>query len=106
MTAPPTPRKPRSNPSAALTCAALLAVFYVVSFLAVLTKCATIDEPLHAMGALIRVYYNDYRLNAEDPPLWNYWVMLPHSRDSLPRVDLSDPMWLNMVETPGFSASF
>jgi hypothetical protein len=71
-------------------CALLPLVFGAVALSASRTKSATMDEPLHAMGSYLHVFYRDCRINAEDPPLWEYWAMLPHDRASL-RVNFDDP---------------
>lgn len=56
------------------------------------------DEPMHAAAAYLRVFLGDYRLNLEDPPLWNRFAMLFVARGALvPPVD-SEP-WKQAVET-------
>jgi 4-amino-4-deoxy-L-arabinose transferase-like glycosyltransferase len=52
------------------------------------------DEPLHTVAAYTHTFLADYRDNPEDPPLWKYWIMLPHRRGDL-RVDLSRPALSN-----------
>ncbi|MBC8108431.1 MAG: hypothetical protein H7Z14_17730, partial [Anaerolineae bacterium] len=79
----PHARSPRASRNAIFVCALLLIAFGLLCYLAVSTKSATADEPLHVTGAYAHVFMRDYRLNPEDPPLWNYWVMLPRSHDSL-----------------------
>jgi len=81
---------------AVFVCALLLCVFAVVSWTAVTTKSATADEPLHALGAYMRTFHDDFRLNCEDPPLWGYWAMIPHSRQTL-RVDTDSPQWHDVL---------
>src|SRR5688572_21739185 len=71
-----------------LACAALLAVFAGLSWRAVVTKSPTSDEPLHAIGAYMKWFHADFRVDPEDPPLFQYWAMLPQTRDVL-QVDTS-----------------
>ena len=73
-------------------CALAPLVFGAVALSASRTKSATMDEPLHAVGSYLHVFHRDWRINPEDPPLWNYWAMLPHTRASL-RVNFDDPDW-------------
>jgi hypothetical protein len=61
----------------AVICGISLLTFCLLSWFAVLTKAPTIDEPLHAAGAYVHVLEHDYRVNPEDPPLWNYLAMAP-----------------------------
>lgn len=94
-----------SNRIAIGVCAGLLILFYAISYAAVCSKCATVDEPLHAVGAYTSVTEHDFRINPEDPPLWNYWAMLPHHRGEL-NVNYNSPAWRDMTRTPGLAASF
>ena len=73
----------------------LLLFFAVMSFSAVLTKSATYDEPLHAIGAWAHLHRGDFRIDFEDPPLWQYWASIPNGRDSIQFND-KDPNWLVM----------
>ncbi len=47
----------------AIIVSALLLIFAGLSYCAVLTKCATYDEPLHLVGGLVHRYLHDYRIN-------------------------------------------
>lgn len=58
--------------------AALVLIFVVVSWAAASQKSATVDEPYHLGSAIYVARHNDFRVDPEDPPLWKYWVMLPH----------------------------
>jgi 4-amino-4-deoxy-L-arabinose transferase-like glycosyltransferase len=87
------PRGPRR--STLLTfflCSALGVVFAWTSYSAVLTKSATLDEPIHTASAYTATYLGDYRLDLENPPLWKYWAMLTVRRGSL-HLDPADPTW-------------
>jgi hypothetical protein len=80
-----------------VVCAVLLMAFAAISGSAVLTKSATADEPLHAMGAYMRLFHGDFRLNPEDPPLFGYWAMLPHRPNSV-SVDTQSYQWQNTLD--------
>jgi hypothetical protein len=73
-------------------CAALLVAFYAIGWRAVRGKSPTMDEPLHATGAYLHTFKQDYRVNSEDPPLWKRWAMLPHRRDEI-SFDVNHPDW-------------
>lgn len=83
--------------AALLLCAALLASFAVRSITAVRGKSATADEPLHLLGAYMRVNHADFRLNPEDPPLWGYWAMLAQPRGAI-AVDTDSPIWNRLTD--------
>jgi hypothetical protein len=89
----------------ALACAALLAVMFALGWLAIQTKSPTMDEPLHALGGFLHVHYRDWRINPEDPPLWNYWFTLPHARDAL-RLDFNDPDWPESLANTDYQFRF
>ena len=42
------------------------------------------DEPLHFVAALSHRFANDYRLDPEDPPSWEWLATVPLSSRSLP----------------------
>ncbi len=73
-------------------CAALLALFATLSWLAVRTKSPTADEPLHAVAAYVKLFHADFRVDPEDPPLFGYWAMIPHDRRTL-LLDKTVPSW-------------
>jgi 4-amino-4-deoxy-L-arabinose transferase-like glycosyltransferase len=79
-----------------VACATLLAIGATAAWTATAGKNATADEPLHALGAFMRTFHDDFRLNPQDPPLWGYWAMIPQSRDSL-KVDTSLPEWRDLL---------
>jgi hypothetical protein len=88
----------RQHAGATMTaCAALLILFAILSFSAVLTKSATYDEPLHIAGAYIHRAAGDFRINPEDPALFGYWAALPHPSGAL-KVDYNAPLWANMLQ--------
>ena len=78
-------------------CAALLILFGALSYSASVTKSATYDEPMHAVGAWVHRHLRDFRINFEDPPLWHYWAALPHGPEAL-QPDLQHNVWLRMLE--------
>src|SRR5688500_5777896 len=73
-------------------CAALLALFATLSWLAVRTKSPTADEPLHAVAAYVKLFHAGFRVDPEDPPLVGYWAMIPHDRRTL-LLDKTVPSW-------------
>ncbi|HMB94515.1 MAG TPA: hypothetical protein VKK61_00600, partial [Tepidisphaeraceae bacterium] len=100
------------------SCAALLAAFYLLGWFSFQTHSPTIDEPLHAAAAYQHLFDHDFRVDAEDPPLWQYWAMIPHHRgELLPgdpqlwRKQLNDPAYAAMItsqqlfETPGIDGA-
>jgi hypothetical protein len=72
-------------------CAALLMIFALLAWLSVRGKCATYDEPLHVTAAWELARHHDFRVNPEDPCLWQYWAALPQSESAL-RPDRG-PLW-------------
>jgi 4-amino-4-deoxy-L-arabinose transferase-like glycosyltransferase len=71
---------------------ALLVLFAILSYTAVLGKSATADEPLHLVGGMVHRYQHDFRIDREDPPLLGWWATLPLSKDSIP-VNTADPAY-------------
>ena len=93
------PGPSRKAIATALICCVLAALFTWISYSAVLTKAATIDEPLHTAAAYTHTFLGDWRVDAENPPLWKYWAMLGTPRDTL-RVDRDDPAWRDVRRRP------
>jgi hypothetical protein len=81
-------------------CAALLVAFTAISWHAVVTKSATFDEPLQSVAGWLRLHRGDFRLNVEDPPLWEEWAALPNGGDAL-HVNFDGPEWRQLAQTPG-----
>jgi hypothetical protein len=70
-----------------------LCLFAAMSYSAVVQKCATFDEPLHAVsGAIIRQTH-DYRIDPEDPALFTWLSSLIHSSTAL-RIDTASQDFL------------
>jgi 4-amino-4-deoxy-L-arabinose transferase-like glycosyltransferase len=91
------PRRRRLGPlPTSLLCAGLIVLFAYLSYRAILTKSATLDEPLHVASAYAATYLHDYRLDPENPPLWKYWAMLPVRRGVLP-IDETEPRWQHLT---------
>jgi hypothetical protein len=80
-------------------------VFGILSYRAAMTKSPTMDEPLHAVGAYAHVFLHDYRVNPEDPPLWNRWAMLPHCESSL-KLQTNAPLWEGILSDTAYEMSF
>src|SRR3954452_24063727 len=72
----------RSAVLTSIVCALLLAVYAVLASVAVAGKSPTYDEPLHVLAAWLQIHRADFRVDAENPPLWKYFAGLPNSRDS------------------------
>jgi 4-amino-4-deoxy-L-arabinose transferase-like glycosyltransferase len=80
------------NKAATAVCAVLLIVYGVLSYCSTLGKNAAIDEPTHAVEAYLCRWYEDYRIDASNPPLWMRWVALGMPRSIL-KVDFTTPVW-------------
>lgn len=78
-------------------CIALTLLHGVLAFTAVSGKSSTYDEPMHALGAWVHWHQGDFRINFEDPPLWQYWATLLNS--GAMKVDWNDQYWQLM---PGY----
>jgi 4-amino-4-deoxy-L-arabinose transferase-like glycosyltransferase len=65
------------------TCATMLGMFYLLGWFSSQTESPTLDEPLHAVAAYEHFFEHDFRADPEDPPLWQYWAMIPHHRGEL-----------------------
>jgi hypothetical protein len=76
-------------------CALLLMGFSAMAWLAIQTKSPAYDEPYHAVSAWVQLHQHDYRLDNEDPPLWQYWAALPNGPHAL-AVDFDGPMWRSL----------
>jgi len=77
---------------AVLFCGTLLLLFAAIAWAAVQTKSPTTDEPYHAVAGWLHLRQGDFRLDSEDPPLWNIWAALPNSRSSL-QSDVNKQDW-------------
>ena len=72
-----------TTPRAAVLCAALLSAFAAVSFFAARAESPTFDEPVQTVAGWTHLHLGDFRMNVEDPPLWEEWAALPNGRDAL-----------------------
>jgi hypothetical protein len=64
------------NLFAAIACALLLATYATTSWLAWQSKGITFDEPAHLVAAALQVRQSNFRIDAENPPLWKYYLAL------------------------------
>src|SRR6516225_6642818 len=78
-------------------CLTLAIVFGVVSYCAVITKFPTYDEPSHFGSGYASWFFDDYRINPENPTLWEWWPLIPIPRGAM-HVDPSDPAWKHAGE--------
>lgn len=83
----------------AALCAAILALFAILSWSAASTKGHTFDEPLHGLGAWVNLRFGDFRIAYEHPPLWKYWLALPNGREAM-RADFEAGEWRDMPREP------
>ncbi|CAN5555937.1 phospholipid carrier-dependent glycosyltransferase [soil metagenome] len=97
----PGERAARRTRGAFIACAVLLIAFALICYAAVSTKSATSDEPLHAAGAYTHVFMHDYRVNPEDPSLWNYWLLLPRTARSM-HVPMDDDLWPKLLSDTAY----
>lgn len=88
--APPGRRRPVVL--ASVLVALLLAVYAVSAELAVRRTSVTYDEPLHLVAAYLIRHHGDFRMNPEDPPLFQRWLAMALPRDAL-APDLAAPEW-------------
>jgi len=87
-----------SHPSALLICAALLILFTTVAWFSAESKGPSYDEPYHAISSWLQLRYQDFRLDNEDPPLWQYWASLPNGRSAL-TADFDSQYWKDMPQS-------
>lgn len=78
-----------------LICCALLIFFAICAGLAVFTKSATFDEPVHVAAGWTYGRLHDFRMNPEHPPLWKMWAALPNLLIDL-KADLNSAAWRGM----------
>src|SRR5438094_421225 len=79
----PVARSGLGGVATAIVCALLLLTFTSLAWMAARAKSPTYDEPLHAVGGWLHLHDHDFRVNPEDPPLWQYWLALPNGRGAL-----------------------
>lgn len=71
-----------------LICCLLIAIFAALSYSATRTKCATYDEPFHALGDWFKLRLGDFRLDYGSPALSSYLGALLNGREAI-RVDFN-----------------
>lgn len=75
-----------------LGCITLLTIFYCLANLGISGRCATFDEPLHFIAGWERYHNDDFRMDVEDPPLWQYWAVLGSNKSAM-KFDYTRPTW-------------
>jgi hypothetical protein len=80
-------------------CALLLVVFAALAMTAALRESATFDEPVQTVAGWIKLRQGDYRLNIEDPPLWEEWAALPNGPNAL-KPNFYSTEWAGLLEAP------
>ena len=91
-------RRPRA--AAVAVIAALLLAYAGVAWVSVAGESPTFDEPYHAVSAWVQWNRHDFRLDNEDPPLWQYWASLPNGPAAL-SADFGDGRWRTMGSAVG-----
>ena len=86
----------RQNRLGLAGCALLLALYAVGAGVAAGRESPTYDEPYHAVSAWVQSNRHDFRIDNEDPPLWQYWASLPNGPDAL-RADFDGALWRDMA---------
>lgn len=102
------PQRPPNKLQAALAVAiiAMLCIaFGVIAYRSAITKSATFDEPIHFVGGFVALHLGDFRIDAEHPPLFKYWAMLPQPADAL-KIDPSLPGWDESMRVPWYQWQF
>ena len=87
---------PRRTTLGLLGCALLLAAYAAVAWAAAGRESPTFDEPYHAVSAWVQLRHDDFRVDNEDPPLWQYWASLPNGRRAI-RADFAGPRWRGLT---------
>ncbi|HSI36496.1 MAG TPA: hypothetical protein VK986_23125, partial [Tepidisphaeraceae bacterium] len=95
-----TPARARGGPArarlwehggvAAGVVAVLVTTFAGMSWWGVQDRSATFDEPLQAAATYVVSRHHDYRVDLENPPLWQYWAALGTGGAEL-KMDLGAP---------------
>lgn len=86
-----------------ITLLALAGIILLSAFLAysgAAKDSPTYDEPLHLAASYVTRHHHDLRVNPEHPPLWKYLIGLTMSREDLPTVDLSSPLYQRLADVP------
>jgi hypothetical protein len=73
-------------------CATLLTVYATLAWAAASRQSPAFDEPYHALSSWVQLRQRDFRIDAEDPPLWQYWAAIPNGSTAV-RFDPADPQW-------------
>ena len=88
----------RDRAVCALVVCALLLLFAAFSWLAASDKSSTFDEPVHALGSWVLTYHNDFRVDPENPPLFQHWAALPQGPNAL-KLDLHGAAFDSLLKT-------
>ncbi len=82
-----------------IVCVLLWALLGFISWSAIQTKGATLDEREHALVGWFAFHQHDYRLYDSNPVLWEYWIALPTSGDAV-RFEASAPAYQHILPGP------
>lgn len=72
---------------------------FVIAMLAVRTKSVTYDEPIHTVGGWTVAMLGDFRVEPENPILFERFSGLPSRRDEL-SIDVTSETWRSIVRDP------
>jgi hypothetical protein len=90
---------------AAGACSLLLVSFASTNWLAWQHTSATYDEPLHLVASRIQTELGDFRCDANNPPLWKYYLSVGTDPRDLP-LDTTSPEWSAMLSDTAASQTF
>jgi len=93
----PAARSRRPAVAVAVFCVALQLAAAAVAWTAALGKSSTVDEPMHALSAWMVMHRSDFRINHQDPGLWQYWIALPQGT-RLVRAEFPEQDWIKEAE--------
>jgi 4-amino-4-deoxy-L-arabinose transferase-like glycosyltransferase len=101
----------RGSLAAVLACVALGGLYAATAHFAWSGKCATFDEPVHLASAWAQTHDSDFYFDAENPPLWKYFVAVGTDAEDLP-LDLFPPRpaeevfaYRSLYERPGVNSA-
>lgn len=86
----------RSSWRAVIFCTLYLTAFAAISWASVRGKCATFDEPYHAVGGWVQLWRHDFRIDPEDGPLFHAWAALADGPAAV-HADFNSQQWRDIL---------
>ena len=80
-----------------IVCIALIAGFSATAWMASLHESATTDEPGSLFSAWASTHLHDFRSDAENPPLWKYYVGAGTRTNDF-QIQLQSPRWGQLLQ--------